>query len=277
MNGAARSIRAAVAVAAFVACLGASPGPRGPQPKSEYEAPERPALAREDRQRLSTLTRMSLNERISQERELAVERLEALEKVTDRSLRLAELDVWMRRTHGRFRVEGTVEARVPSRVPGVVLTRTGKIVGVADCAGIGEGPGVQCILNATWPVIDSFGGPVRSPTDALRTFNPALLVFGIDPKLLEVRAMLVTDDTMTHTWAGLLEESTLTARRIIGCRELSGNGIPDLRCISELQVTAEPDSEVVSLQFRAGATFRFAMHRDADARPEKPMKTRKGR
>jgi hypothetical protein len=283
MKSPARAMRVLLAGVAMVAGLGAVPGPRGNAPKVGYEDMPGPPAGPAGSPRRSLLLD---NEGIRIQREEALQGAIALEKTTDRAARLAELDAWTQRIHGRFRIEGEVQSQVASGPEAGFATRLrkGRISGVADCAGIGEGPGLQCILNATWPVIDALSMPAgvnmilpRSPTESLRTFGPALLVLGVDRKLLEVTALLVTDDTMTHSWAGQLVGNTLTAGRLTGCPQASGNGVRDTRCLLSLQVTAEPGSDVVSLHFRGGALFGLELRRDPQAVPEKPVKTRKVR
>lgn len=219
---------------------------------------------------------MSRNERLEQQR------AEALEHVLDdaaRATKLAETETWIRRIPGRFRIEGRVE-RVGRGGP-----VGAKVSGVADCARVGEGVGVQCIFNAVWPVIDGSSAsfnqlmtgpiPTPSPSEAIRTFQPALLVLGLDPTLAEVRALLVTDDSIAHTWAGRVAANTLSATRLTGCRDFPATESPDPRCFQPLELTAEPDSDVVTIVLRIGGiTLRIAMRRDAEARAEKKMKVR---
>lgn len=211
-----------------------------------------------------------------------MQRDRALDEVLDeatRTTRVAQIQTWIRRIPDRFRIEGQVE-----RMGAGGLIK-GKISGIADCAPVGEGLGVQCILNATWPVVDaadaSFGGlmsgaiPRPSPSEALRSFHPALLVLGIDPQLAEVRAVLVTDDSIAHTWAGRLDADTLRAIRLTGCRDIPPPEPQDFRCFQPLELIAEPESRVVTIILRsAGITLRLEMHRDPEAQAKKPMKVR---
>jgi hypothetical protein len=208
------------------------------------------------------------------------QRARALEEVLDdaaRASKVAETETWIRRIPGRFHIEGRVERMGPG---GLIA---GKIRGVADCAGVGEGVGVQCIFNASWPIIDASSSPIGggggiptpSPSEAIRAFHPALLVLGLDPALAEVRALLVTDDSIAHTWAGRLTANTLRANRLTGCRDFPAASPPDFRCFQPLELIAEPDSEMVTIILRsAGITLRIAMRRDAEARAEKKMKVR---
>jgi hypothetical protein len=215
---------------------------------------------------------------ITRSEALQMQRDRALEEVLDdatRAAKLAELKIWIKRIPGRFRIAGQVSN----------LRSKGKIRGFADCASVGEGFGVQCIFNASWPVIDAaesgfqalMEGPIPrpSPSEALRSFHPALMVLGLDPTLAEVQAVLVTDDSLAHTWAGRLNGNTLRALRLTGCRDVPPATPgrvppepPDHRCFQPLEITAEPESEIVTIVLRsAGVTITLAMHRDPDAQP----------
>lgn len=275
MSNPSRAMIALLAGIAWLGCLGATPGPRGTPPRSEYKAPDVPYLSPEEEELREQY--MPRNERFARQREIAQAQAEALEKVTDRESRLPELNAWMRRLDGRFRLGGEVKVWWEGRY------LISEVSGVADCAAIGEGPGMQCFFNADWPITDprkSSRAPFGMieapfPTEALRTFNPAVLVLGVDPKLLEVRAMLVTHDTVTHSWAGMVTANKLTAGRVGGCLEAK-EGRPEFRCISRLEITAGPDSDMV-LRFVGSANIAFTLHPDPDAEPETPMKTKKFR
>jgi hypothetical protein len=94
------------------------------------------------------------------------------------------------------------------------------------------------------------------------TFRPALLVLGIDQALAEVRALLVTDDSIAHTWAGRVTASTLRANRLTGCRDIPPPDFPDVRCFQPLELIAEPESEIVTIVLRsAGITITLDMRR----------------
>jgi hypothetical protein len=192
-----------------------------------------------------------------------------------RARKLAEAEIWLTRLPGRFRIEGRAER--PGRMQ---TTLGGKVTGVADCESVGEGVGVQCIISATWPIIEievaDIGG--RPPTsEMLRAFGPAMLVVGLNPDSPEVRALLVTDDSLAHAWAGRLTEDTVTARRLTGC--IGADSIPrDPRCFQPLEISAAPEGGIVTIVLRAGGvTITFAMHRDPQARAEKPLKRKKAR
>jgi hypothetical protein len=262
-----------LATAAFLGCGAAAAQPRGSPAGNDTPAKEAPE-SRQERPRRGYVPRLTRSESLQLQRERALE--EVFDDAT-RATKLAELQTWIRRIPGRFQVEGRVERLGPGGPVG------GKVSGVADCAGVGEGAGVQCIFNATWPVIDggslSFGPnapiPRPTPSEALRTFRPALLALGLDPALSEVRALMVTDDSFAHTWAGRLSADTLRAQRLTGCRDPPIIDAPDFRCFQPLELTAEPESSSVTMVLRSsGITITLAMRRDPEARPEKPMKVR---
>jgi hypothetical protein len=199
--------------------------------------------------------------------EAASQEQEALLDPAVRAARLADLDAWFRRIPGRFRIDGLISR--PECREGACESSSGKITGVADCTGIGDGAGVQCVLSADWPTIESgmasVGGPLP-PSEKLRTICPAVLVLGLNLDPPGVRAQMVDAESLSHTWVGKLTGNTLTARRVNGA--LAGHDI------QPLQIIAEPDSEVVTIVLHGGSlTITFTMHRDPTARAEKPIKT----
>jgi hypothetical protein len=261
-----------LATVAFLACGSAVAQPHGSSAERETPAKEAPK-ARQDRPRRGFVPPMALNEMLLLQRDRALE--EEFDDAT-RTIKLAELKTWIRRIPGRFRIEGRVEK---IGMGGPIGAR---VSGVADCASVGEGFGVHCIFNATWPIIDTpvisfealMNGPIPRPppSEALRSYRPALMVLGLDPALAEVRAVLVTDDSIAHTWAGRLNANTLRASRLTGCREIQP---PDHRCIQPLEIIAEPQSDIITIVLRsAGITIKLAMRRDPEARAKKPMKVR---
>ena len=199
-----------------------------------------------------------------------------------RAARIAEMEALLRRLPGRFRIDGLVESGGPPPVvPGMPPIRSmfapppiesGKLTGVADCVAVGEGVGVHCIFNATWPTIErnvaTPGGPLPA-SELLRTFNPASLMIGIDAELPGIRALMVNSDSLAHIWVGKLNAGALRAPRTNRC-------LPRI-CLQPLEIIAEPEGETVTIQLRAGIRLTFTMYRDAEARPQKPMKLQKVR
>ncbi len=198
--------------------------------------------------------------------EAARKEQEELRDPAVRAWRLAELDTWLRRIPGRFRIEGRIEAPAGPEGSGVL---SGKVTGVADCTGIGDGVGVQCILSATWPTIEAGVWPPGAPpppSEMIRTINPAVLVLGLNRDLLGIHAQMVNADGLSHNWVGQLKQTTASANR-------TNRSLPGRR-IQSLQIIAEPDSEVLPIIMRAGAlTLTLTMHRDPEARAKKPIKT----
>lgn len=196
-----------------------------------------------------------------------------------RAQQLAQQQVWLRRMMGRFRIDGVIKSAGSANTGAAVVPAllSGEVSGVADCDGIGEGAGVNCIFNATWPVIDlnvSRIGMAPSPSERLNIFRPAMMVLGFNPDTAEVRALLVTDDSLGHTMAGRLTEDALSARRQTACRVT----YPFDPCVQVLRVVAEPESEMVTIVLGSGVTtIKLVMYRDPDARPEEPMKRQKVR
>lgn len=199
-----------------------------------------------------------------------------------------EHTAWLARLPGRFRIGGRAEKLefVSASGQNVPVAMGVDISGIADCSAIGEGAGVHCVLNATWPIIEPASGSgldaLRAPPPAserVGVFRPAVLVLGLDPGTAQIRASMVTDNSVAHTWAGRLQADTLTARRSSSCMEfLKLPRFPPPPCFQPLQIVAGPDGEVVTMVHSSDAVvLRLSLQRDPAARAEKPMKTRKVR
>jgi hypothetical protein len=175
-----------------------------------------------------------------------------------RAAQLRQLDEWLRKLAGRYRIEGTVETPGHATVQvvgssnemedlSVATVLSGKVIGLADCAGVGEGPGIHCVINATWNSIDIDIAKLGSrPTisEALNTFTPAMLDIGLNRDPPGIRALLVTDDSISHMWAGKIEGDTLLADRLNDCVTPTLNqpvdDPADPRCLQPLEIRTGP-------------------------------------
>jgi len=205
-----------------------------------------------------------------------------------------EQRTWLSRIVGRFRLAGRVEKRqtIALEIDGqrpefAETTLVGNVSGIADCAAVGTGPGVHCILNVVWPVIEpispgsGFAAMQLPPpaSERIRVMRPAVMVLGLNPDTAEIRASMVTDDSIAHTWAGRLEANFLTARRTSGCADARNLPKPPAPpCFQPVEILAEPDSaNLVMVHRAAGVTLKLSMRRDPAAKAEQPMKTKKVR
>ena len=93
-----------------------------------------------------------------------------------RAAELADLEAWLERLTGRFRIEGSFRRGPAFGCGGMALCSGAPIghfvaepgpnihtlvyaigreaTGAGDCVGIGAGPGVHCVLNVPWPVFE---------------------------------------------------------------------------------------------------------------------------
>lgn len=217
--------------------------------------------------------------------------------------KLAGMDAFLRRLSGRFRIEGKIERMVPLSIDmggsagrstpqarflfGGPVELSAKVTGVADCSAIGEGAGVNCIISATWPVFDRMAFPELycdgtcrkiigfgyTAAELFDTMRPAVLTLGLDTDPPQLRAMLVTADTLTNEWAGRLDGNHGQLMQTQVCTRY--------RCFAEFGIEAEPDGEVVTFTFRHRlyGLFNIAltMHRDPQAQLEKALKPMRAR
>jgi hypothetical protein len=215
--------------------------------------------------------------------------------------RLAEMNAFLRRLTGRFRIEGTIERKVPLTITIREPRRTtfsiqfvpqiAKVAGVVDCTAVGDGAGVNCLISASWPAFDRIGEPPPfcgvtsrsrlcefldpdyTPAEMLDTMRPAVLMLGLDTDPPQLRGMMVTADTLTNEWAGKLDGNT--------ARLLQTQVCTTLRCYIESGISAEADGEVVTITLQQrllwGVTITLTMHRDPTARLEKELKPMRAR
>lgn len=98
-----------------------------------------------------------------------------------RTRKLAEMDSWLRRLAGTFRIEGTYRN----------LGGRSQVSGSTTCSFIGAGPGLSCAITAAWKA------PKESAKDpefdkALHDAMQSLVIlFGIDPDASQIRATMM--------------------------------------------------------------------------------------
>lgn len=260
-----------ILLAAALASPDAQPQARGP---SWWET-------RESGQNLAPGWQQQWLQARQQEQELDEQDRIALLDPAVHASRTAELEVFLRRLSGRFRIDGEITSSAPvalrtgvPEIPVVTMpgTRTGAVTGIADCIAIGDGVGVNCIFSASWPIIDNrmrmpFPAGSRldllanhslAASEQLQTMRPAVLVIGLTADPLRVRAMMVTADTLSYNWSGKLEgDSAKLKAPIPSCFFV-------VRCYLALEILARPDSEVVSFILQGGGatTVTLTMHRE---------------
>jgi hypothetical protein len=85
------------------------------------------------------------------------------------------MDVWLRRLVGRFQWEGILDTQpLGAEEDGSDVLR---VQGMGDCIAVGQGPGVQCVLDVRWREEFTFQGtPVAVPN-----LTPAMTMYGLDP------------------------------------------------------------------------------------------------
>lgn len=256
--------RATPALAALLAVLALASGDARPQARgpSYHEI-------REEGQHITSAWELEqMAEREARE-EAEKERIALLDPAV-RAERFARLDALLRRLPGRFRIEGRIEQKL------ALTTRTRPATGMADCTAVGESTGLNCIINASWLVVEEplpgIFNPYPLPSEHLNTMQPGVLVVGFNRDPPGLRAMLVTADTLAHNWVGVLGGAGADLKRAKPCEWT------DVRCYESLELVTGPDDPLVSfvLTFR-NYTIRLTLHPDPEAvagKPAKPARVR---
>lgn len=149
-------------------------------------------------------------------------RNEAVDPANSRAAKLAELDDWLRRLQGHYRV-----------------SRDGRPVGLQDCVGIGDGPGVHCMI-----------GP--APNSEIEA--PTMILYGVDLDALEIRFLQVNARSHAEGDRGRLSGNTLNFPKV-QCPttidrsiDLRGPGVMVFSCERRLRIYSPPDSNFVLIQ-----------------------------
>lgn len=160
-----------------------------------------------------------------------------LESAALRKQKLAELDQWLRRLVGRFRYHGKM------LFPFVAEVRNGRpqkdyelmlFEGKGDCIGIGDGPGVHCMMDVKWPEITP-----RQITVPASPYSPAMILYGMDTNTLEIRYLQVNNKGLPEGALGSLND-TDTVKFITPCV----NAIPTCRRIVRISAASTGKIEI---------------------------------
>jgi hypothetical protein len=120
------------------------------------------------------------------------------------------MELWLRRLVGTFRIEGE-------------YTNTGgsnPVRGTANCFGVGNGPGVSCVISAKWQAPKETLKDKSFDNAMYSAVQPLVLLFGMDPGASQVRVTLVdfrairmqgflVDDAVIFDWEGSSDIATL--------------------------------------------------------------------
>lgn len=112
-----------------------------------------------------------------------------------------DMDVWLRRLEGRFRIEGVF---IIDAVP--LEPRRAK--GMEDCITIGPGAGMQCVINVVWD--EDYGADGQSGQTGVSSMAPALIEYGFDPVASKVRSLQVDNQSLAEPSAGNLRGETVS-------------------------------------------------------------------
>jgi len=111
-----------------------------------------------------------------------------------------DMDVWLRRLEGRFRIEGV------SYVDG--QEQDSKVArGMEDCIGIGPGAGMQCVINVLWD--EEWGADGQVAEAGVSSLAPAMIEYGLDPVASRIRSLQVDNQSLAEPGEGTLKGDTL--------------------------------------------------------------------
>lgn len=104
----------------------------------------------------------------------------ALDEAARKSL-IGEMETWLRRLEGSYRIVGTYRNRGGSS----------SVQGTAQCLGFGGGPAISCLITATWKAPKESYKDKSFDRGISEAMQPLVLRFGMDPDRLQIRAALM--------------------------------------------------------------------------------------
>ncbi len=153
---------------------------------------------------------------------------------------------WLTRLVGKFRYEGMVQVGECTRELDldhslVPTDNCQAIRGNSDCISIGDGPGVQCMLNVTW--LDIFD---ENLNDSLVSYlDPAMELYGLDPRNSAISHLVVDNKGLAEKGSGTIKGNIATFRSLWVNMPVTPNG-PLYRVV---RIEARRDSELLFVRF----------------------------
>ncbi len=158
-----------------------------------------------------------------------------------------DMAAWLPRLVGRFDIQGVVKFNQtePDIFP---QDRELAAEGKADCIAVGEGAGVQCVLNVTWQEI--WGTMGEAVEGGVPFLGPAAILFGFDPNASVIRYLLLNTNGIAEAQTGRLYGNTLRFYFETHCesnvtRPTDDN--PENRCRRVLGIYAPPAAKYLTL------------------------------
>lgn len=173
-----------------------------------------------------------------------------------------EADILLPRLVGRYRVEGLIEVLTPptnDSSGGDILTQE-SVKGMADCVAVGDGPGVQCVLNISWLDMYQIVQPSGEGSDPAGVFNlpggvsylnPSMVLFGLDPGTDGINYLLVDNKGLPEGGLGATRGNIAKFRTTcVNAPELFNRMIPNMTyrtCDRFVSIEARPESRLAYL------------------------------
>lgn len=184
-----------------------------------------------------------------------------------RSRKREELENWLRRLVGGFQLKGSVVEYLNDGRP-----RSQNMDGVMHCSGIGDGPGVHCVVKASfgtnlWLSFGGRGGGTLTPSITYNTLNPAVMLFALDPDDLKIKVLLVDDHSIAEDLSGVLAGDAVD---LVSGRRGCWGPVNLVHCPWALRITAKADSDVIKVRTTwksGGIQIEFSLRREADGVP----------
>jgi hypothetical protein len=140
---------------------------------------------------------------------------------------------WLRRLPGRYDLAGVIYHIEKADFDGALDALDGEpagttqllnewaqpVVGKADCIAFAEAPGLQCVINVSWPDMWNFKTG-RASVGAVSDLTPAMVLAGVNPADESIRFLLVDKRGLGHPSSLVLKGERAVAK--VPCVNLPG-------------------------------------------------------
>lgn len=169
---------------------------------------------------------------------------------------------WLRRLPGRYDLEGVIyhveKADFDATLDALdgELVSTGQIlnewsqpvVGKGDCIAFAEAPGLQCVINVSWPDMSNILTG-RASLGAVSDLTPAMVLAGVNPADESIRFLLVDKRGLGHPSSLVLKGERAVAE--VPCVNLPGV----LTCNQKFTIEARATSNLIFVTLSAEVRY----------------------
>jgi hypothetical protein len=164
----------------------------------------------------------------------------------------ADIDAWLRKLEGKFRIEGTFYREGDE-------VNVARASGLEDCVTIGPGAGMHCVINVVWD--EDYGADGQGGQTGVSSLAPAMIQYGYDPVTSRVRYLQVDNQSLAEPNESLLRGNTIATRT--HCANTPASQV----CERVTRIYIPPDRSYITMTIDMERTYARVSSLQLDLRP----------